>query len=380
MKILIDSSPVRANKRIGFYRYSSILLNALHAADHENSYEVITQDPKLMDRISQFGGRFHVQRPPGRLPMLHREGVGLLGSIFLWGIDVVHFPCTDIWFSPRGKKAVVTVHDLALLHYPEYFFKNSKEEKIAHFLLKKIAELSAAIVTISDYSRKDMIERLKVPPEKIFTIYNSVDTFFLQPQPREPSDKFKKLALESPYFLFVGDLDFRKNIPLLLRAFSIYRQRGGRYLLALVGHMSTEDSLYYPSIEPVLKEMKDRGSVRHFQGIGDDVLPEIYQRSGGLVFPSSFEGFGSPLLEAMAMGAPIITVQTSCLPEVAGDAALIVPLGEESLAEAMQRMEQDESLRTELIQKGRKRLENLFMPVIHGRHMKALYEKLANRG
>lgn len=379
MNILIDSSPVRAHQRIGFYRYSSILLNALHAADNENHYEVITQDSRLIQRISQFGGRFKIQKPPGRLPMLHRKGVGFLGRMFLRGIDVVHFPCTDIWFSPRGKKSVVTLHDLALMHYPKYFFKNAQEEKASHFLLKKIAERADAIVTISGCSRNDIIEKLKVSPEKIFTIYNSVDTFFLKPQAQEPSEKFRKLGLESPYFLFVGDLDFRKNIPLLLRAFSIYRQRRGKYLLVLVGHTSPGDPLYYPSIETALESIKDH-SVRHFQNIGDDVLPEIYQRSGGLVFPSSFEGFGSPLLEAMAMGAPIITVQTSCLPEVAGDAALIVPLGEEALADAMRRIEQDETLRKELVQKGKTRLVNLFMPVVHGRQMKALYEKLANRG
>ncbi len=376
MKILIDASPVTSSQRIGYYRYLSILLNGLCAADQENHYRVITRDPKLMQRISEFGNRFTTEKSPGRLPMLHREHAGFLG-LLLRGMDLVHFPCGDIWFSPRGKKALVTLHDLASLHYPEYFFKNSEEEKKTRFLLEKIAALSNAILTISDYSRRDIISKLGVPPEKVFTIYNPVDSFFLEPPRSEPSPGFLRLGLESPYFLFVGNLDFRKNIPLLLRAFSLYRKRGGKFQLVLAGRTNPRNPIYYPPIQPVLDEMKERSEVRWFQDIGDDLLPEVYQRSSSLIFPSSFEGFGSPLIEAMASGTPIITVNTTCLPEVAGDAALIVPLGEDPVAEAMLRMERDKALRIQLVERGKKRLDKFFTPKVHGRQMKELYEKVA---
>ena len=369
MKVLIDASPAALGKGAGYYRHVVCLLKGLALNEGSHRYHVVTKDPSLAGQFPENGHRLIFERPPGPLYMLHRKGIGLVGRIPLIGFDLVHFPCTDIWYSPRGKKAVVTLHDLAPLHFPDRFFKTPEEEKVYHAHLDTIVSYATKMIAVSDHTRQDAISSLGITPDKITTVYNSVDPVFLEALS-------KKESSEVPYFLFVGDLDFRKNIPLLLQSFSTYRKRGGKFQLVLVGKSDPDNPIYYPPLGPLLEALKEKDQIRRLEGVSDKALAQIYKGAAGLVFPSSFEGFGFPLVEAMAAEIPVITVTTSCLPEIVGDAGLVVPLEEESLAEAMLRIEREKSLREDLIERGRKRLQN-FLPRIQGQETLAIYRKLS---
>ena len=315
--------------------------------------------------------RFRRESPRWRIPMLHRRGTGTLGKIFLRGFDLIHFPCNDIWYSDRGK-AVVNVHDLAPLHFPERFFKNKREEARYRFHLEMVVAHATMIITQSRHSREDLLKNLRIEPERVRAIHPCNDPVFLkETQPLSP-DEAKQMGIDGPYFLFVGRMDFRKNLPLIFKSFSLYRQRGGRVNLVLVGEQDPSNPVYYPPIQPLLDSSGERSYILWLRGIPDEGLPRIYAGARGLVNLSMFEGFGSPLIEAMACGTPVIAARSSSFPEIAGDAAVLVEPNEEEVAEAMKKIDGEESLREGLIQRGKKRA-NDFLPVKHGREVLEVY-------
>jgi len=322
--------------------------------------------------------RFRREPPRRRIPMLHRRGTGLIGRVFLRGLDLVHFPCNDIWYSPRGK-AVVNVHDLIPLRFPEYFFKTSKEEAQFHFHLKMVVAHATMIVTQSEHSRQDLLAYLGVAPERVRAIHPCNDPVFLKEAKPFSGEELRQLGVEEPYFLFVGRMDFRKNIPLLLRAFSSYRSRGGRANLVLAGRQDPNNPRYYPPVQPLLDKMREKNHIFWLRNITDPVLARIYAGARGLVNLSIFEGFGSPLIEAMACGTPVIAARLSSFPEVAGDAALLVEPDEDQVAEKMMEIDGDETLRERFIHLGKERAGN-FLPRKHAQEVIEIYRTAARLG
>lgn len=310
--------------------------------------------------------------------MLHRKLPRFLSKIFLAGIDLVHFPCTDIWENPRGVKVVVTLHDLAPLHFPGRFFSTSKEEKRYRLHLEKIIRDATLIVTVSDSTRQDLLHSFTLHPDKVRTVYNAVDPSFLSASGDPGPAILEEAGLRQPYFLFVGTFDFRKNVPLLLKAFSAYRREGGKSDLVMVGRQDPANPNYYPPVGPLLDQMSERDHVRSLSDVGDQKLPAIYRGARALVFPSSFEGFGYPILEAMASGIPVIAANRSSLPEIAGGAACLVDLDEEAIAQAMLRVEREESFAKNLVHLGQARVKG-FLPERYSNEMINLYREVCGR-
>lgn len=380
LRIGIDAANVQpAPRGRGFRRLLFLLLGALAENAEQNQYMIFSPYRAMRDYLPP-DPRFRLAHPRRYIPMLHRKGVGLVGRFLLQGFDLVHFPCVDIWYTPRGK-SVVNIHDLASLRFPERFFKAAREEALHRFNLSKIVEYATRIVTGSDFSRQDIITKLGVEPSRIRTVHPSNDPVFLKGAQPLLRGEGIRLGIEEPYFLFVGGIDFRKNIPLLLSSYSLYRRLGGRANLVMVGeqnqeHLRRYPASYSPPLQELLSSMKERDHIRWLRDIPDETLPAIYAGARALVNVSMFEGFGSPLIEAMACGTPVIAARSSCFPEITGGAALLVEPREEEVSRAMSDIDKDETLREKLKALGRERAK-FFSPAKYAREMLSVYQDVA---
>lgn len=233
---------------------------------------------------------------------------------------------------------VVTVHDMIYERFPESF--SSAEEIIRQ--KKEIITKANRIIAISEYTKKDIIEILKIAPEKIDVIYHGTS---LQ------SSQKHNLPLPEKYILFVGDRTFYKNFQSLLEAFSIVHQKNHDLYLVCTGKPFSDSELQQ------ISNLKIAPNIRQI-AINDKDLSELYSRALLFVFPSYYEGFGIPILEAYACNCPVALSNTTCFPEIAGDAgAFFDPHSITSIANAITEIISDENKRTKLIQAGQERLK-----------------------
>jgi glycosyltransferase involved in cell wall biosynthesis len=252
---------------------------------------------------------------------------------------------------PLNKKVhkVVTIHDLAFLEHPEYAVPS-----LAAYLSKVVPEAVAAadvVATVSSEVSRTLIKHFQTPREKLVVIPNGIAPYF-----RRISDPLllnatqHKFGLKHPLVLGVGTLEPRKNHAGLIKAFyAAQKKKGGPAMLALAGG----PGWLYEETRKLVADLKLERKVRFLGRVSDLELITLYSMADVFAFPSFFEGFGIPPLEAMACGAPVITSNTSSLPEVAGDAALLVdPTDTTALAQAIQTLLENEELRSQLVQKG----------------------------
>jgi glycosyltransferase involved in cell wall biosynthesis len=288
------------------------------------------------------------------------------------GADLLHVPHYNAPLLHRGK-LLVSIHDL--IHISEPAFRRSvKGWAYAMPVLNLAARKADHIVTVSEYSKAQIVERLGVQPSKITVIYNGVDGGF-RCVGREParSAVSAALGLQVPYILFVGNLKPHKNISTLLRAFALLRK-----------------SKSIPQDLLIVGDDKRWGSVRREEsfrfGIGDathfiphvpqELLPKVYGAADLLVMPSTIEGFGLPVLEAMACGTPVVCSSTSCLPEVGGEAAVYFDPGSaEELSFAIERVLCSPDLQDALRAKGLKRASHFKWEDSTRKHLE-LYRRL----
>lgn len=245
------------------------------------------------------------------------------------------------------KNKMVTIHDLAFMEEPEWFVK--KFRYYYNFLIPRIAHQSKKVITVSDFSRSQLISKLQIAPEEVKVIYNAVSKRF------HPTSKKEKDAIENPhgkYILSVSSLDPRKNFKRLVLAYNQLQPKDTKLLI-----VGSESKLF---TDTQLKEViQSNPSIVLTGYVSDQELVRLYQLAEVFVYPSLFEGFGIPPLEAMACGCPTIVSNTSSLPEVCGDASLYCdPYQPESIALAIQKILNNDILREELIQKGFKQVQN----------------------
>jgi glycosyltransferase involved in cell wall biosynthesis len=264
----------------------------------------------------------------------------------------------DLYFSPDGMlclgwsgKQHAVIHDINFMHNPEYL-KYSNRKYYRHFF-PKFANKAARIATLSQYSKDDICETMKVPPEKVDIVYCGINSY-LKPMPVNQVDEVrKKYAGGNPYFLFVGTLSPRKNVLGLLKAFEKYKTGSfsDTKLLIVGGGMYKDGELY-----DFQKEMIHGKDVIFTGRMSNEDINLLYGAALALTFVPFFEGFGIPLVEAMHCEIPIIASNVTSLPEVTGDAALLVdPSSIEEISAAMSAISGSPALRNELIAKGRER-------------------------
>lgn len=263
----------------------------------------------------------------------------------------------DLFVSPDGfcslnaiVPQIMTIHDLAFEHYPQFV-----PYWVKHFY-KKYTPLycnkAQKITTVSNYTKQDIIQQYQIRPEKIEVIYNGVNEHFSSVT---PVDLKSNLKPESPYFIFIGAVHPRKNVLNLLKAFELFKNEKTTDLkLLIIGRKAWMNA----DLEEYLTSMTYKNDIVWIEQCPRTSLIYLLQNAFALVYPSLFEGFGIPLVEAMQAGVPIICSNTSSLPEIAQDAALYFsPTDIGAIKNILLQLLENDNLRKELIQKGRTRAQ-----------------------
>jgi glycosyltransferase involved in cell wall biosynthesis len=241
------------------------------------------------------------------------------------------------------KRQVVTIHDCAFFDQAHCFSRAFAAWY--QFLVPRLARAARQIIAVSEFSKQRIVELCRVPTEKVSVIYSGVGQQFRPHSAIEIAAARTKLSLPERYILCVGSLEPRKNLARLLQAWQRVQPRLGDLSLVLVGSKSH-----------VFRDigLSEQPAAVHLAGyLDDDLLPAVYSAAEFFVYPSVYEGFGLPVIEAMASGVPVITSRVTALPEVAGDAAAYVdPLQVESIASGIENLAHNEQLKSDLRRKG----------------------------
>lgn len=348
MRIGVDASGLEGNKT-GVGRYLYNLLVNLSKLDRENEYVLFFKSADYPAELSTYKNFKCVVVKPF-------INSGLIWRQFYLGaaarkekIDIFHFP---FYTMPYGFKvpSLVTIHDVSYEFNPAWF---TFWARLAFSYFSRLgAGLSKKIVTVSEFSKKEIIKAYGVPAEKIKVILESVDPLFKEAL-ADPEIK-AKYKIEGDYILYAGTVTKRRNVDRLILAFSkLVKEHGRSETLVLSG------SIVQPAcdIEKLAAKYGVAGKIVYTGYIPDSDLAKLYRSAVCFVYPSLYEGFGLPLLEAFASGCPVVASNKASLPEVAGEAALLIdPEKEEELAGALLKLLTDKELRAGYIEKGFQRL------------------------
>jgi glycosyltransferase involved in cell wall biosynthesis len=286
--------------------------------------------------------------------------------------DLLHIPHFNAPLLHPGP-LIVSIMDVIHLSSPSYRHKISTF-CYARPMLHTVARRADHIVTVSAFSKRQIIDSLGVCDSKISVIPCGVsEDFFETPPPADSLDVTKRLGIRAPYLLYVGNLKPHKNVHTLLRAFAQLRKRGRpHYSLIILG----DDARWKSSIVDEMERLGIQDSTTIVPHVSQSFLPRVYAAADLLVMPSTVEGFGLPVLEAMACGTPVIASNAASLPEVAGDAALYFdPASPEELAFQIERMLSSAELRAVLQRRGIQRAGQFTWQQSAYRHME-LYNRL----
>ncbi len=288
---------------------------------------------------------------------------------FTGQLSVSHGP--DFVIPPSRAPSVVTIHDLSFLVAPQYAHPRLRAYLTA--AVPRSLQRTSAVIAVSEQVRREVIEYYNLPPKQVVAIPHGVTSGLTAPPDDQAQRTLARLGVREPYFLMVGTIEPRKNHLAALQAFTLLASRYPGLSLVIAGRPGW---LSEPIMQ-ALSELSARLPVRYLGLVADADLPALYARSLALVYPSWYEGFGLPVLEAMACGTAVITSEGGAPAELAGDAALAVPPDRpEALAEAMERIVSDSALRGRLAKEGRRRAAGFSWERAARQHLE-LYRRLA---
>jgi glycosyltransferase involved in cell wall biosynthesis len=358
MRIAIDYSAA-VNQRAGVGRLVRNQVLALAEVDHENDYRLVYARPNRgslpqFPRGKNFARREVGVRERWLTIMWHRAKMPLPADWFSGRVDLYHSP--DFVLPPlRHAHGILTVHDLAFLMRPEC--AHPRLRAYLEEVVPRSVRRADFIIADSENTRNDLVVLLGVPPEKIAVVPGGVEDSFAPVTDQAQIGRVRRhLGVgDAPFILAIGVLEPRKNLNRLMDAFAALKQRGNvpaDLKLVLAGGKGwLFDGIFeHYGASPVRNDIVLPGFVP------DELLPALYSAAEVFAFPSLYEGFGLPILEAMACGTPVVASRASCMPEVAEGAALLIdPARVDGLVDALERAITDTSLRDDLIARGRER-------------------------
>lgn len=265
-------------------------------------------------------------------------------------VDIIHNMSQAPTFFGFDTQNILTIHDLTPFIVPEYH--PLSRSLLYKALLGRTLKFADRIIAVSEQTKKDLINAMNVPEEKIKVIYEAANEQFMPMDKAYCRNSLSRYNITDPFILYVGTLEPRKNIPKLIKAFYKIKKLGINHKLVIAGKKGWN----YKEIFETIKNLKLQTDVLFTGYMPEEDLPILYNAADLFVYPSLYEGFGLPPLEAMACGTPVITSNTSSLPEVVGDAGVIVdPCNVGGLANVMYEVLINESLREDMRTKGLER-------------------------
>ncbi|MFB0564775.1 MAG: glycosyltransferase family 4 protein [Candidatus Aminicenantaceae bacterium] len=354
MRLGFDIRPfLKQETGVGIY-FKNLLFH-LAQIDHTNHYFLFSSSLK---------DRFPIQKVPPfdkknfidlRLPvrmvnfLWHRLSWPPMDYFFRTELDLTHSP-TPMFLPTRGKK-IVTVYDLFFIDFP--WMSNKEARKYFVNKIKDTLFKADGVVAISQFTKKQVVERFAIDEKKVKVIYLGLDhRFYTDISPEEIEKIRERFSLPSSFILFVGAIEPRKNLLNLIEALKIIHTKYEKIALVIVGRKGQA----YKDLVKKVKQSELEPWVRIEGYLPDKEVRIFYRLASVLAFPSLHEGFGLPLLEAMASGLPVVTSRSSAIPEIAQDATLYFhPEEPEDIADKAILVLKDEDLRQDIQAKGKKR-------------------------
>src|SRR5256885_6110322 len=353
MKIALNSLFLQTPSS-GSEQYLLHLLRALKEIDQQNEYLLLGPRPVKRDGSGNIAFPYLVNPVPtlaGRKENIEKlvwEQYTGPAAARKAGVDLLHVPYFAPPLFPRTP-TVVTIHDVIPLRLPLYRAGTKVEAYMR--LVARAAHKATLIITVSQHARQDIIDALEIPAERVRVIYEAAgDEYTPVTDPTALATVRARYSLGEQYIFYLGGLDQRKNVLQLVRAFAhLYRQLENPNLqLFISGDPAKQNGPLFPDPRPVAAALGVTNQVI-YRFVEDEDKPAVYSGASLFVFPSLYEGFGLPPLEAMSCGAPVICSNRTSLPEVVGNAAISVdPDGIRAMAEAMPSVLTDTTLRDDL--------------------------------
>jgi len=322
----------------GVSNYNAQLLRHLPAIAPDLGLVAFSGDPRFLPTADMTVQRplWSTRRPLARIAW-EQSGLSLASR----RLDLLH---GAVYANPllAACPTVITVHDLTFVHHAQALKRFNRV--YLRLITRLSARRAARVIAVSENTRRELIDWLALPPERIVTVPNGVSEEFSLAAPAAVAAFRQQRHLPARFILFLGTLEPRKNVARLIEAFSRARLGADTYLV-----IAGSKGWYYEQIFAQVAALAQRSSIIFPGFIPAEQLPWWYRAATVFVYPSLYEGFGLPVLEAMASGTAVITSNTSSLPEVVGDAAILVdPTDVDALAAAMVRLLNDEALRAQL--------------------------------
>jgi glycosyltransferase involved in cell wall biosynthesis len=354
MKIAVVTRMLRKEKLEGFGVFTHEILSRIVKAHPEHEFLFLFDRKYDETFIYAENVKPYVLFPRASHPKLLIFWYQFLLKRFL----TRHKP--DLLISPDGGiplktnvKTLSVIHDLNFEHYPEDLPEGVRN--YYQYYYRKIAGVATRLVTVSEYSKSDLQKTYGADLSKTDVVYNGVGEQFRVLNENEKAAIRKSYADGQPYFLFVGSIHRRKNLPNMMKAFTEFRKTNGSAMKFIIAGAKR---WWNDEMQDAFQNSPFRNDIIFTGRIDNSVLPALTGAAFALLFVSRFEGFGIPIIEAMKCGVPVITATNSSMPEVAGDAGLLADADSVAdIARAMKRIAADEALRKDLSMKGIKRAE-----------------------
>ena len=317
MLIAVDANEANVKNRLGIGQYAFNILESLHKLDHKNNYTIYLKDQPLLDLPKPSSTwQYKVIGPQKLWTKLSLPLHLFLNSpkpdIFL---SLGHYSPS---FSP--SPAVPFIMDLGYLKYPDQF--TSKDLYQLTNWTKTSIKKAKIIFTISQFSQKEIIKTYQIDPKKIFVAPPASDP--LKTTPNQDQKVLAKFKIKTPYFLYLGTLKPSKNIPFLLKSFSLFLKNHStielKYQLVIAG----KKGWLFDDIFSTVKKLNLEDKVIFTDFFGEREKWSLYKKAQALLIPSLYEGFGMPALEAMSVGTPVIGSNLTSIPEVVGNAGILI--------------------------------------------------------
>ena len=352
MKIAVNTRLLLKNKLEGIGRFTFESLSRIVRQHPEHTFYFIFDREYDASFVFASNVKAIIAPPQARHPLLYLIWFEFVIPRILKRIDADLFLSPDGYLSLRSNiKQIAVFHDLNFEHYPQDL--PSLERWYYRAFFPKYAHKAMRIATVSEFSKSDIIKCYRIEYDKIDVVYNGANEIFQPISELEKKEVQIKFAMGCEYFICVGSIQPRKNIMNLFKAFELFKSANNSQIkLLVVG----QKKWWTNEMRLTLNQMAHKSEVVFTGRVGNNDLSKIMASALALTYVSYHEGFGIPIVEAFCCDTPVITSDITSMPEVAGDAALLIdPFNPRSIADAMKRIYEDRTLCDELIVRGRER-------------------------